>query len=150
MSIMADIVRTANATWQGDLKSGSGTATTTSRALQNTPITFSARFEDAPGANPEELIAAAEAACFSMALSGSLGRAGFTPAAIHTTASLSMTRTDAGFRVISIHLDTEAQIPGIDDGQFQTIAAQTKETCPVSALLAPGLQSLTLSAKLLA
>jgi osmotically inducible protein OsmC len=127
---MADIVRTANATWQGDLKSGTGTATTTSRALQNTPITFSARFEDAPGANPEELIAAAEAACFSMALSGSLGRAGFTLAAIHTTASLSMTRTD--------------------DGQFQTIAAQTKETCPVSALLAPGLQSLTLSAKLLA
>lgn len=147
---MAEIVRTANATWQGDLKSGAGTATTTSRALQNTPITFSARFEDAPGANPEELIAAAEAACFSMALSGSLGRAGFTASAIHTTASLTMTRTDAGFRVISIHLDLEAQIPGIEDDQFQTIAAQTKETCPVSALLLPGLQSLTLSAKLLA
>jgi osmotically inducible protein OsmC len=147
---MADIVRTANATWQGDLKSGKGTATTTSRALQETPITFAARFEDAPGANPEELIAAAEAACFSMALSGSLGRENFTPTAIHTTAKLTMTRTDAGFRVISIHLDTEAKVPGLDDAKFQTIAAQTKESCPISALLMPGLRSLTLSAKLLA
>jgi len=147
---MAEIVRTANATWQGDLKSGVGTATTYSRALQNTKITFSTRFENEPGANPEELIAAAEAACFSMALSGSLGRAGFTPTAIHTTATLTMTRTDAGFRVISIHLDTEASVPGLDAEQFQSIAAATKETCPVSALLMPGLQSLTLSAKLLA
>jgi osmotically inducible protein OsmC len=147
---MADIIRTATATWQGDLKSGGGTTTTPSGALQGVKITAAARFEGASGANPEELLASAEAACFSMALSANLGRAGFTPTAIDTKATLTMTRTEAGWRVISMHVDTEASIPGITDAAFQDIAAQTKDGCPVSALLKPGLQSLTLSAKLLA
>ncbi|HTP11633.1 MAG TPA: OsmC family peroxiredoxin [Anaerolineae bacterium] len=145
---MADIVRTATATWQGDLKSGFGTTSTPSGALHEVKITASARFEGAPGANPEELLASAEAACFSMALSANLGRAGFTPTAVNTKATLTMTRTDAGFRIIKLHLDTEATVPGIESARFAEIAETTKEGCPVSALLKPGLQSLTLSAKL--
>src|SRR5512139_1815745 len=145
---MADIIRTATAAWQGDLKSGGGTTSTPSGALQAVKITAAARFEGVPGANPEELLAAAEASCFSMALSANLGRAGFTPTAINTKTTLTMTRTDAGFRIISVHLDAEATVPGLDDAAFQDIAAKTKDGCPVSALLKPGLQSLTLSAKL--
>ena len=147
---MADIIRTATATWQGDLKSGGGTTATPSGALKDVKITAAARFEGAPGANPEELLASAEASCFSMALSANLGRAGFTPTTINTKATLTMTRTDAGWRVISMHVDTEAMIPGIAEEAFQDIAAKTKDGCPVSALLKPGLQSLTLSAKLMA
>ena len=144
---MADIIRTATANWKGDLKSGLGTTSTTSGALQDTRITFSARFADEPGANPEELIAAAEAACFSMALSGNLGRAGFTPASIDTKATLTMA-TEGGFRIVGIHLDTTASVPGLDAAKFAEVASATKDGCPVSRLLKPGLQSLTLSAKL--
>ena len=146
---MANIIRIATATWQGDLKSGGGTTSTTSGALKDTKITFAARFENAPGANPEELIAAAEAACYSMALSSNLGKAGFTPTSIHSKATLTMA-TEGGFRITGIHLDTEAQVPGIDTQKFAEIAEATKEGCPVSTLLKPGLQSLTLSAKLAA
>ena len=145
---MADIIRTAAATWQGDLKSGFGTTSTPSGALHEVKITASARFEGAPGANPEELLASAQAACYSMALSANLGRAGFTPTTINTQATLTMTRTDAGFRIIGIHLDTTAKVPGIKAAQFAEIAEATKDGCPVSVLLKPGLQSLTLSAKL--
>ena len=144
---MADIIRTATASWQGDLRSGLGTASTTSGALQDTRITFSTRFADEPGANPEELIAAAEAACFSMALSGNLGRAGFAPTVINTRAKLTMA-TEGGYRIVGIHLDTEAVVPGITEAKFAEVAEATKDGCPVSTLLKPGLQSLTLSAKL--
>ncbi len=144
---MANIVRTATASWKGDLRSGVGKTSTPSGALHDTRITFSTRFENEPGANPEELIAAAEAACFSMALSADLGRAGFTPTAINTTATLTMA-TDGGFRIVGIHLDTEATVPGLNAAKFQEVAAKTKDGCPVSTLLKPGLQSLTLSAKL--
>jgi len=146
---MADIHRTATATWQGDVKSGFGTTSTTSGALKNTKITFSARFESAPGANPEELIAAAEASCYSMALSSNLGKAGFTPTSINTKATLTMA-TEGGFRITAIHLDTEAKVPSISAEKFAEVAEATKEGCPVSKLLKPGLQSLTLSAKLVA
>ena len=146
---MADINRTATATWQGDLKSGLGTTSTTSGALKDTKITFSTRFENAPGANPEELIAAAEASCYSMALSGNLGKAGFTPTSINTKATLTMA-TEGGFRITGIHLDTEAKVSGISAEKFAEVAEATKEGCPVSTLLKPGLQSLTLSAKLVA
>ncbi len=144
---MADIVRTATATWKGDLRSGVGTTSTTSGALKDTKITFSTRFESAPGANPEELIAAAEAACFSMALSANLGREGVTPIAINTKATLTMA-TEGGFKIVGIHLDTEADVPGIAAAKFQEVAEKTKDGCPVSTLLKPGLQTLTLSAKL--
>ena len=146
---MVDIIRTATATWQGDLKSGGGTTSTTSGALKDTKISFTTRFENTPGANPEELIAAAEASCYSMALSANLGRAGFTPASINTTATLTMA-TEGGFKITGIHLDTTASVPGISAEKFAEIAEATKEGCPVSTLLKPGLQSLTLSAKLVA
>jgi len=144
---MADIIRTATATWQGDLKSGGGTTSTTSGALQDTKISFTTRFENTPGANPEELIAAAEASCFSMALSSNLSKAGFVPTAINTKATLTMA-TAGGFKITGIHLDTEVTAPGIGAEKFAEVAEATKEGCPVSTLLKPGLQSLTLSAKL--
>jgi osmotically inducible protein OsmC len=144
---MADITRTATAAWQGDLRSGGGTTSTTSGALKDTKITFSARFEDAPGANPEELIAAAEASCYSMALSSNLSKAGFVPTSIETKATLTMVN-DGGFKISAIHLDTVVSAPGISAEKFAEVAEATKEGCPVSKLLKPGLQSLTLSAKL--
>jgi lipoyl-dependent peroxiredoxin len=144
---MADIIRTATAAWHGDLKSGGGTTSTSSGALQDVKITAAARFEGAPGANPEELIAAAEASCFSMALSSNLSKAGFVSTAIDTTATLTMT-TDGGFKISAIHLDIVASVPGISAEKFAEVAEATKEGCPVSKLLKPGLQSLTLSAKL--
>jgi lipoyl-dependent peroxiredoxin len=146
---MADIIRTATATWQGDLRSGGGTTSTTSGALKDTKISFTTRFENTPGANPEELVAAAEASCFSMALSSNLSKAGFVPTAINTKATLTMA-TEGGFKIIGIHLDTEVTAPGIGADKFAEIAEATKEGCPVSTLLKPGLQSLTLSAKLAA
>ena len=146
---MADIIRTATATWQGDLKSGGGTTSTTSGALKDTKISFTTRFENTPGANPEELIAAAEASCFSMALSSNLSKAGFVPTSINTTATLTMA-TAGGFKITGIHLDTEVTAPGISAEKFTEVAEATKEGCPVSTLLKPGLQSLTLSAKLVA
>jgi osmotically inducible protein OsmC len=146
---MADIIRTATATWQGDLKSGGGTTSTTSGALKDTKISFTTRFENTPGANPEELIAAAEASCFSMALSSNLSKAGFVPTSINTTATLTMA-TAGGFKITGIHLDTEVTAPGISAEKFAEVAEATKEGCPVSTLLKPGLQSLTLSAKLVA
>ena len=146
---MADIIRTATATWQGDLKSGGGTTSTTSGALKDTKISFTTRFENTPGANPEELIAAAEASCFSMALSSNLSKAGFVPTSINTTATLTMA-TAGGFKITGIHLDTEVTVPGISAEKFAEVAEATKEGCPVSTLLKPGLQSLTLSAKLVA
>lgn len=146
---MADIVRTATATWQGDLKSGGGTTSTTSGALKDTKITAAARFENAPGANPEELIAAAEASCYSMALASNLSKAGFVPTAINTRATLTMA-TEGGYHITAIHLDTEVKAPGVSAEKFAEIAEATKEGCPVSKLLKPGLQSLTLSAKLVA
>jgi len=146
---MADIIRTATATWQGDLKSGGGTTSTTSGALKDTKISFTTRFENTPGANPEELIAAAEASCYSMALSSNLSKAGFIPTSINTKATLTMA-TEGGFKITAIHLDTEVTAPGISVEKFAEVAEATKEGCPVSTLLKPGLQSLTLSAKLVA
>ncbi len=146
---MANLIRTATATWQGDLKSGLGTTSTTSGALKDTKISFTTRFENTPGANPEELIAAAEASCFSMALSSNLGKAGFTPTSINTQAILTMA-AEGGFHITGLHLDTEAKVTGISAEKFAEVAEATKEGCPVSKLLKPGLQSLTLSAKLVA
>jgi len=127
--------RKASAVWSGDLKSGKGGITTESGVLKGTQYSFSTRFENGVGTNPEELIAAAHAGCFSMALSAELGKAGFTPAAIQTLATVTMEKTDAGFTVTESHLELTAKIPGIDEAQFIAIADGAKAGCPISRLL---------------
>ena len=127
--------KTASAVWQGDLKSGKGTISTESGALKDNPYGFNTRFEDAPGTNPEELIGAAHAGCFSMALSLMLGQAGYTPERIATRAEVTLDKDGEGFSITAIALTLEAQIPGIDEAQFQQIANQAKEGCPVSKVL---------------
>src|SRR5881398_745188 len=107
--------RKASAVWKGGLKDGKGMVSSTSGVLSNTPYSFATRFEDVPGTNPEELIAAAHAACFSMALSAQLGGANLTPESINTTANLKMEKLDAGWAITSIHLDVNARVPGADD-----------------------------------
>ncbi len=143
-----DISRSATATWTGDLRSGGGTASTQSGAVKDIKITWSSRFESQPGSNPEELIAAAHAACFSMALSSALTKRNTPPKEIHTQATLIMRRNESGTKIAKIHLDTEANVPGIDEATFKDVANNAKETCPVSVLLAPGLEEITLEARL--
>lgn len=127
--------RKASAAWQGGLKDGKGTISTDSGVLDNTQYSFSTRFEDGKGTNPEELIAAAHAGCFTMALSGQLGNAGLTADQINTTAAVTLEKTDAGFTITKIHLDVSAKIPSATEEQFQTAAANAKAGCPVSRLL---------------
>jgi osmotically inducible protein OsmC len=127
--------RKASAVWSGDLKSGQGSISTESGTLKETQYSFSTRFENGVGTNPEELIAAAHAGCFSMAFSAELGKAGFTPTSINTTATITMEKTDAGFTVTESHLDMTAKIPGIDAEKFFTIANGAKAGCPISRLL---------------
>jgi osmotically inducible protein OsmC len=126
--------RKASAVWQGDLKNGQGSISTESGVLKETQYSFSTRFENGIGTNPEELIAAAHAGCFSMAFSAELGRAGFTPDSIHTTATITMEKTDAGFTVTESLLKMTAKVPGIDQPQFNAIANGAKAGCPISRL----------------
>jgi osmotically inducible protein OsmC len=137
--------RSASATWQGGLKDGKGTVSTESGALTQTPYSFSTRFEGQRGTNPEELIAAAHAGCFSMALSAELGNAGMTPETIRTTATLTMDKLESGWTVTRIHLDVTVKIPGADRGKFEAAANAAKAGCPVSRLLNT---SITMDAKL--
>lgn len=127
--------KTASAVWQGDLKSGKGTISTESGVLKDNPYGFNTRFEGAPGINPEELIGAAHAGCFSMALSMMLGQAGLTPERIDTTAEVTLDKDDKGFSITAIALTLKAKVPGTDNEQFQQIANQAKEGCPVSRVL---------------
>src|ERR1039457_5990751 len=127
--------RKASAVWQGDLKTGKGSISSESGTLKQTQYSFSTRFENGVGTNPEELIAAAHAGCFSMAFSAALGKAGFTPTSIHTTATIPMEKTDAGFTVTESHLDMTAKIPGIDAAKFTAIANGAKAGWPISRLL---------------
>jgi osmotically inducible protein OsmC len=127
--------KTASAVWQGDLKSGKGTISTESGALKDNPYGFNTRFEGAPGTNPEELIGAAHAGCFSMALSMMLGQAGLTAERINTTAQVTLDKDDKGFSITAIALTLKAKVPGADNEQFQQIANQAKEGCPVSRVL---------------
>jgi osmotically inducible protein OsmC len=145
---MADIERHATASWSGDLRGGTGKASTESGAVSDAPVAFSSRFENNPGSNPEELLAAAHASCFSMALSGVLGRQGSTPKEIRTRATLTLHKGESGFKITKMHLATEGDVPGIDQAAFQAAAEQAKQTCPVSVLLTPGLEAVTLEAKL--
>jgi lipoyl-dependent peroxiredoxin len=145
---MAEIKRSAQAVWQGDLKTGKGQISTTSGVLNTDSYGFSTRFEDAPGTNPEELIAAALAACFSMAFSGVLGRNGFSPERLSASAVLSMEKQDIGFTVTKARLEVEGQVPGIDEEKFKQFAAEAEKSCPISRLLRPGLETIELDARL--
>jgi lipoyl-dependent peroxiredoxin len=127
--------RKASAEWNGDLKGGKGTISTDSGVLSNTQYSFSTRFESGIGTNPEELIAAAHAGCFSMALAAQLGEAGITPESIKTTASVSLDKADDGFAITTVHLDVTAKIPGIEQQTFEQAANSAKEGCPVSKVL---------------
>ncbi|MDQ6621472.1 MAG: OsmC family protein [Pseudomonadota bacterium] len=137
--------RKANARWSGGLKDGRGTLTTDSKVLSETQYSFSTRFENGIGTNPEELIAAAHAGCFSMALSGQLGTAGMTAERIDTSATVTMDKTDAGFTITAVHLDVVARIPGAQREAFDAAAQKAKEGCPVSRVLNA---SITLDARL--
>jgi osmotically inducible protein OsmC len=137
--------RTASAHWSGGLKDGRGTVSTQSGVLKQTQYSFSTRFENGAGTNPEELIAAAHAGCFSMALSGQLGQEGMTAESIDTTATLTLEKTDAGFTITAVHLDVEVKIPGADQVKFDTAAQNAKKGCPVSRVLNA---TITMSAKL--
>ncbi len=138
--------RSANAHWQGGLKDGRGTLTTDSGVLSQSQYSFSTRFENGAGTNPEELIAAAHAGCFSMALSAQLDGVGLKADAIDTKALLTLEKTDAGFTITKIHLELRAKIPNADDAKFQKAAADAKAGCPVSRVLKGA--EITLDAKL--
>ncbi|MGH9857350.1 MAG: OsmC family protein [Acidobacteriota bacterium] len=127
--------RKASAEWSGGLKDGKGTVSTDSGILSGTSYSFTTRFEDEPGTNPEELIAAAHAGCFTMALSGQLGNRGMTAESIKTTATLTMDKLEAGWTVTAIHLDVAAKIPGADQAKFDEAANAAKNGCPISRLL---------------
>ena len=135
----------ASAHWEGDIKKGKGTIFTQSGALKEQPYGFNTRFEDEPGTNPEELIGAAHAGCFSMAFSLELGNAGYTADSIDTKAKVTLDKDGDGFSITKIHLDMNARIPGIDAAEFQKIANGAKEGCPVSKVLTA---EITLDAKL--
>lgn len=127
--------RKANAEWKGGLKDGKGSVSSASGVLSNTPYSFTTRFENSPGTNPEELIAAAHAACFSMALSAQLGGANLTPESIQTSATLTMEKLEAGWAITAVHLDVVAKVPGASAEAFNTATKNAKEGCPVSKVL---------------
>ena len=137
--------RTASAEWKGSLKEGKGTMTTGSTLLSNAQYSFSTRFEQGVGTNPEELIAAAHAGCFSMALSAQLGNAGLKPESIKTNATVTLEKTDSGFAITAVHLDVNAKVPGADQAAFEKAANAAKEGCPVSKVLNA---NITMDAKL--
>jgi osmotically inducible protein OsmC len=129
------MIRKASALWNGSLKEGKGTISTDSGVLSKTPYSFSTRFENGAGTNPEELIAAAHAGCFTMALSAQLGNAGITPESLETTAAVTLEKLEAGFTITKVHLDVTARIPGVDKAAFEKAAADAKAGCPISRLL---------------
>src|SRR5450759_975128 len=139
------MVRKASAVWNGSLKEGKGTISNESKVLSNARYSFSTRFENGIGTNPEELIAAAHAGCFTMALSGQLTNAGITPESLETTAAVTLEKLEAGFTVTKIHLDVTAKVPGADAAAFEKAAQNAKAGCPISRLLKA---EITMTAKL--
>jgi len=139
------IKRKGSAVWSGGLKDGKGTVSTQSGALNQQQYGFNTRFEDGAGTNPEELLAAAHAGCFTMALSAQLGEAGMTAQKLETTATVSLDKVDGGFAIPAVHLDLVATIPGANEQAFQEAARKAKEGCPVSKLFNA---NITLDAKL--
>jgi lipoyl-dependent peroxiredoxin len=137
--------RTASAVWTGGLKGGKGSLSTQSGVLADTPYGFGSRFENGPGTNPEELIAAAHAGCFTMALSAQLDEAGMVAESLKTTATVTLEKTEEGFSITTVHLDLAAKIPGTSQPAFEAAANKAKSGCPVSKLLNA---AITLAAKL--
>ena len=129
------MIRKASAVWQGGLKDGKGIVSTESGVLSKTPYSFGTRFENVKGTNPEELIAAAHAGCFSMALSAQLGGVNLTPQSIETSADLTLEKLESGWAVTKVHLNVAAKIPGADKAAFDKAAQAAKEGCPISKLL---------------
>jgi osmotically inducible protein OsmC len=127
--------RQASAVWNGTLREGNGTMTVPSGVLHDAAYTFATRFETAPGTNPEELVGAAHAGCFSMALSGKLVAAGHPPERIATTATVTLEKTDAGMTITAVHLQTTARVPGASQEVFAAQAEAARQTCPISRLL---------------
>jgi osmotically inducible protein OsmC len=127
--------RSASAIWEGDLKAGKGRISTTSGVLKDTQYSFTTRFENGAGTNPEELIAAAHAGCFSMALSAQLDGAGLKATSIRTSATVTLDKTDAGWTVTASHLEVSAKVPGASQEAFNTAASNAKSGCPISRLL---------------
>lgn len=138
--------RKGSAHWSGGLKDGKGSVSTASGVLNNTQYSFSTRFENGIGTNPEELIAAAHAGCFSMALSAQLGNAGMTAESIDTTATVTLDKTDGGFSITSSHLEVTVKIPGADKAKFDEAAKAAETGCPVSRVLNA---KITMDAKLI-
>jgi osmotically inducible protein OsmC len=126
--------RKGSAQWKGGLKDGKGTVSTASGVLKSTPYSFSSRFEGQQGTNPEELLGAAHAGCFSMALSAQLDGAGLKADSIDTTATVSLEKLEGGFAITSVHLEVRAKIPGADEAKFDEATKKAKEGCPVSRL----------------
>jgi osmotically inducible protein OsmC len=145
---MPEIKREGRAVWKGGLKDGSGTTSSQSGFLKDLPYSVPSRFESAKGSNPEEMVAAAHASCYSMMLSKILGDQSKTASQISTTATLTMRMDASGPKITGIHLVTEASVPGMDAAAFKKAADEAKEKCPISVLLKPGLESLTLDARL--
>jgi osmotically inducible protein OsmC len=139
------IKRKGSAVWSGGLKDGKGTVSTQSGVLNQSQYGFNTRFENGPGTNPEELLAAAHAGCFTMALSAQLGEAGMTAQKLETTATVSLDKVDGGFAIPAVHLELVATIPGASEQAFQEAARKAKEGCPVSKLFNA---DITLDAKL--
>jgi osmotically inducible protein OsmC len=127
--------RKASAVWQGGLKDGKGTVSSDSGVLKQTPYSFATRFEDTPGTNPEELVAAAHAGCFAMALSAQLGNAGMTPERLEATATVTLEKVGEGFSVTKSHLDLVAHVPGADRAKFDAAVKAAETGCPISKLL---------------
>jgi osmotically inducible protein OsmC len=145
---MAELHRSATSTWSGDLKSGSGVVSTQSGTLSDTKVTYVSRFENGNGSNPEELIGAAHAACYSMFLSALLSGAGHVPDTITTEAKVTLVTGEGGPNITKVALVTKGSVPGIDQATFQKFADDAKAGCPVSKLLTPGLKEVTLEATL--
>ncbi|MET0858251.1 MAG: OsmC family protein [Telluria sp.] len=128
------IKKSGSAIWSGGIKDGIGSVSTESGVLDKAPYGFNARFEGGKGSNPEELIAAAHASCFTMAVSGTLGEAGMTAKQMNTTATVSLEKVEGGFAITAVHLNLVAQIPGANEEAFQAAALKAKQNCPVSKL----------------
>lgn len=143
-----DITRSARAVWQGDLRGGNGKISTDSGALKDDAYSYATRFENTPGTNPEELIAGAQAACLSMALTSNLNQAKLNPQSITTHAILTMEKTEAGFTITKMRLEVTGRVPGIDEATFKQHAEEAEKGCPVSRLLRPGLKQVEVIARL--
>ncbi len=139
--------RKASAEWQGGLQGGKGTISSASGVLKDTQYSFATRFENGVGTNPEELIGAAHAGCYSMALSAVLGESGLTPESIKTEAKVTLSKVEGGFSITAIHLTTRGKVPGADEAAFQAAAEGAKKGCPVSKLFANNAE-ITLDAQL--